>query len=35
MVKYDQALLFTRDTETPLDAIAHLHCYVQYSVLAI
>jgi len=28
IVKYDLALLFTIDTETPLYAITHLHCYV-------
>jgi len=35
IVKYDLVLLFTRDTLAPLDAIAHLHCYVEYSVLNI
>jgi len=33
IVKYNLALLFIRDTCAPLDAIAHLHCYVEYSVL--
>jgi len=35
IVKYDLALLFIRDTETPLDAIAHLYCCFKYSVLTM
>jgi len=31
--KHDLALLFAKDTKTPLDAIANLHCYVELSVL--
>jgi len=35
IVKYDLALLFARETETAQYEIAHLHCYVEYSVLII
>ena len=33
IVKYDLVFLFTSTTAAPRDAIAHLHCYVEYSVL--
>jgi len=35
IVKYGLALLYTWDLQTPLNAVAHLHCNVEYSVLTM